>query len=82
MLLSSKVRQVRSVRISDMGFAELRLGVNLVVPGRSSSPGIKVLKRLKIWVVSPEVKLPLTELKRFDFGWGETSAALYYSNMT
>ena len=29
-LLSSKVRQVRSVRISGMGFAELRLGVNLV----------------------------------------------------
>ena len=29
-LLSSKVKQVRSVRISGMGFAELRLGVNLV----------------------------------------------------
>ena len=30
MLFSSKVRQVRSVKISGMGFAELRLGVNLV----------------------------------------------------
>ena len=29
-LLSSKVRQVRSVRISGMGFAEFCLGVNLV----------------------------------------------------
>ena len=28
--MCSKVRQVRSVRISGMGFAELRLGVNLV----------------------------------------------------
>ncbi len=49
----------------------------LVVRGRSFSPGIKVLNRLKTWVVSPEVKLPLTELNRFDLGWGETSAALY-----
>jgi len=29
-LLSSKVRQLRSVRISGMGFGELCLGVNLV----------------------------------------------------
>ena len=49
----------------------------LVVRGRSSSAGIKVLKTLKTWVVSPGVKLPLTELNRFDFGWGETSGALY-----
>lgn len=51
--------------------AEITYGAQLVVRGRSSSPGIRVLTRLKTWVVSPEVKLPLTELKRFNLGWGE-----------